>query len=140
MRANDDLSSISLDHLRQQKNWQSIYREITRWGNLISEKPDLRNEQYKISACDVNTWLYFEKSDEGLCCFWFDSESRVINGMGALVLSQVQNQLVEVIDKIDWREQFNELGLSKHLTPSRSNGVRAIVNRVYEYIALPKRF
>ena len=136
----DDLSSVSIDALKDIQNWQSRYRTITQWGTLITPKPDLRIEDNLVRGCEVNAWLTCEAQLSGEFIFFFDSESRVINGLGVLVLSQIQGKDKTNIEVLDWVAIFSELGLSKHLTPSRSNGLREVVNRVYLLVGLPKPF
>jgi cysteine desulfuration protein SufE len=103
----DDLSSVSLQELIATNNWQSQYRLITQWGKLIQHKPELRNADNLVKGCEVSAWLAHKEEEGGLHHFAFDSDSRVINGLAVL-----------------------SVGLEKYLTPSRNNGLRAIIARV----------
>lgn len=135
----DDFSSVNLDLLRQNRQWQAQYRQLMEWGNLIQPKPELRLADNKIRGCAADAWLSFDGKR-----FFFDSDSRIINGLSVLFLSQVEralqqgNSLEGVIDELAWAEMLTELGLQKHLSPSRSNGFRALVRRAHELTDLKK--
>jgi cysteine desulfuration protein SufE len=127
----DDLSSISVPELMATHNWQSQYRMITQWGKLIHPKPELRIAEYLIKGCEVSAWLVHSHVND-VHRFAFDSDSRVINGLAALLLSQVDNRTAVEINRVDFTQLLLDVGLEKHLTPSRNNGLRAIVLKIQE--------
>ena len=129
----DDLSSASLPELMSTNNWQSQYRLITQWGKLIQQKPELRIPEYLVKGCEVSAWLAHTE-DSGIHRFAFDSDSRVINGLAVLVLSQVHNKTTRDIDAVDFTQLLVDVGLEKHLTPSRNNGLRALIVKILELI------
>lgn len=121
----DDLSAVDLHLLRTNRQWQSQYRLLMQWGDFIQPKPPLRTTENKIYGCAANAWLEL-RNDR----FSFDSESRIINGLAALILAQVEKGQ-EPVDN-NWAELLRELGLSKHLSPSRNNGILAMTRRMRE--------
>ena len=125
----DDLSSVSLPELIASNNWQAQYRLITQWGKLIQHKPELRNTDNLVKGCEVSAWLA-HKEEDGVHRFAFDSDSRVINGLAVLLLAQVQGKATLDVRDVNFEQLLLSLGLEKHLTPSRSNGLKAIVSRV----------
>lgn len=129
----DDLSSVSFFELRVTQNWQSQYRLITQWGKLINVKPELRRQDFLLRGCETQAWLAHAQSN-GVHRFAFDSDSKVINGLAALLLSQVDNKTTAEIHAVDFSQLLVEAGLEKHLTPSRNNGLRAIVLKVNEFV------
>lgn len=135
MFAFDDLSTVSLSELMATQNWQAQYRLITQWGTLISHKPELRIENYVLRGCETLVWLAHAHIN-GIHRFAFDSDSRVINGLAALLLAQVDNKTTQEINAVDFSQLLLNAGLEKHLTPSRNNGLRAIIARVNECIKL----
>lgn len=140
MFAFDDLSSVSLTELTAVQNWQSQYRLITQWGKLIHHKPDLRQESNVLRGCETLAWLGHVYID-GTHRFVFDSDSRVINGLAALLLAQVNQKTTQEINALDFAGLLLAVGLEKHLTPSRNNGLQAIVLKVKDitkdFIASP---
>lgn len=133
----DDLSSVSLSELIATQSWQSQYRLITQWGKLIQPKPQLREAVYLIKGCEVSAWLMHTKENE-LHRFAFDSDSRVINGLAALLLAQVNNKTAQEINAVKFAQILLDVGLEKHLTPSRNNGLKAIVLKVNELVEMDK--
>ncbi len=134
MLISDDLSSVSLAEFVSTQNWQAQYRLITQWGKLIQSKPTLRIDAHQLRGCEVSAWLAHINKD-GINYFAFDSDSRVINGLAVLLLAQVNGKAAAEIHELDFEKFLKEIGLEKHLTPSRNNGLRAIVLKVNEFIA-----
>ena len=129
MFTSDDLSAVSLPELIAANNWQAQYRLITQWGKLIQHKPELRNPENIIKGCEVSAWLAHRES-HGVHQFSFDSDSRVINGLAVLLLAQAQGKTTSEVSELDFAQLLSSLGLEKHLTPSRNNGLKAIISRV----------
>lgn len=130
----DDLSSVSLPELIATNNWQSQYRLITQWGKLIQHKPELRNPENLVRGCEVSAWLA-HREENGVHQFVFDSDSRVINGLAVLLLSQVQGKTTLEIQAVDFEQLLLSVNLEKHLTPSRNNGLHALIEYVFTLVA-----
>ncbi|RYY75128.1 MAG: SufE family protein [Gammaproteobacteria bacterium] len=129
----DDLSSVSLSELIAASNWQAQYRFITQWGKLIHTKPELRVTENLLQGCEVSAWLA-HREENGFHYFAFDSDSRVINGLAVLLLVQVNGKTTEEICAIDFAQILKDAGLEKHLTPTRNNGLQAIIGRVRKIV------
>lgn len=123
----DDLSSVNIQTLEADRQWQSQYRTLMMWGGLIQTKAELRVEQNKIRGCAVNAWLTLQNGH-----FYFDSDSRIINGLAALLLAQLQNGAISLENIKQWETRLQEIGLQKHLSPSRNNGIQALIRRMLE--------
>lgn len=131
----DDLSSVSLKQLQAAGNWQQQYKLIIQWGKLISTKPSIRSAENLIRGCELPVWLA-SAVNNGKMCFAFDADSSVIKGLAALLIVQVQNHDLAEIRQIDVRKSLQDLGLDKHLTPSRNNGLNGIIARLDQLIRL----
>lgn len=129
----DDLSSISIAELKAAQNWQSQYRLITQWAMLIQRKDAIRLDENLLRGCETSAWLAHEVCGE-IHRFAFDSDSRVINGLAALLLSQVDTKSTQEISRQNFSLLLTEVGLEKHLTPSRNNGLQTIILRINELI------
>lgn len=125
----DDLSSISVAELKAARNWQSQYRLITQWGAIIQRKEFIRVEENLLRGCETSAWLVHE-AHEDVHYFAFDSDSRVINGLAALLLSKANAKTAQEISALDFSKLLADVGLEKHLTPSRNNGLKAIIARL----------
>jgi cysteine desulfuration protein SufE len=125
----DDLHSISLAQLRAAQGWQQQYKLIIQWGKQIRVKPEIRRVEHLIRGCEMPVWLIHEQ-EHGQHYFAFDSDSSVMNGLAVLLLVQVNGKTRAEMANLDLQLALRELGLDKHLTPSRNNGLGAIIARI----------
>ena len=132
---NDDLHTVSLEQLMHMQSWQAKYRLITQWGLLIQPKPALRIEQNLVRGCETSAWMNHQRNAEGRYRFAFDSDSRVIKGLAALLLSMINNKTAAELSTLDFEHVLRDAGLETHMTPSRNNGFRSIVLRINELVA-----
>ncbi len=123
----DDFTGVDLERLRNAGNWQDQYRLLMEWGRRVEKKETLRTAANRLKGCAAPAWLHYASGE-----FHFDSESRIINGLAALLLNTARKRDLRELTPDYWSRQLQELGLARHLTPSRSNGFKALVQRVYE--------
>ena len=122
----DDLSSIDIDRLINSNSWQEKYRLILQWSDLIQPKPAIQDTQYLLKGCEVDSWIKTETDSENQY-FQFDSQSKLIKGLVAVILVQLNGQTPDYIR--NWNEQdfLQKSQLQKHMTPSRNNGLMALI-------------
>ena len=125
----DDLSALQLERLASQRNWQDRYRELMRWSKSIAAKPGIRTPGNLVRGCESEAWLVHRAVD-GQHYFALDSDSRVVKGLGALLLTQVEGRTAAEIRALDLPALYTDLGLQQHLSESRSNGFYALLQRV----------
>ena len=128
----DDLSAVNLPELMAATNWQQQYKLIIQWGKLIQRKADIRVPDNLIKGCELPVWLIHET--RGYQHFFaFDSDSSVMNGLAALLLVQANGQTSAQLYALDLTAALHALGLERHLTPSRNNGLKAIIARLQSF-------
>ena len=132
----NELSAIFAQELIDAPSWQDKHRLLLRWGKLISAKPDIQKEENLVKGCETRTWIVFDEQahDDRLI---FDSESVLIRGLAALVLSEIHHLSEEQLASFDMAGLLERTGFAKRLTASRSNGLRAIILKSYELMAVP---
>ncbi|WP_286238316.1 SufS family cysteine desulfurase [Neptuniibacter halophilus] len=119
--------------LLQQSGWNARYREIMLAGKALPSLPaEMKTEQALVKGCESNTWLHAETDNDGKFHFAADSEARIIRGLLALVLDLFNNRSAEEIGDTDIGDIFRQLELQRHLSPSRGNGLRAVIERIYQ--------
>ena len=128
MIPDDDLSGVAIAELMAATNWQQQYRLIIQWGKLIQPKPEIRVPANLIKGCELPVWL-MHKSEGGQYYFAFDSDSSVMNGLAVLLLVQINGKTRPQLRALDLAAMVRELGFDRHLTPSRNNGFRRIMER-----------
>ncbi|MCV6615557.1 MAG: aminotransferase class V-fold PLP-dependent enzyme, partial [Cellvibrionaceae bacterium] len=111
------------------RNWQQRQKLILQWGASIASKAELRQDCRRIKGCEAALWLQADLID-GHYTFRHDSDSRLVRGLAALILTWVNGSDAETIKTYDFETQLQQLGLSKHLSPSRSNGIAALITRL----------
>lgn len=124
----DDLGGVTLAELKAATSWQQQYKLIIQWGKLIAAKPELRLPAHLIKGCELPVWLVHEQDGEQHY-FAFDSDSSVMNGLAALLLVQLNGKTAAQIAQANCAQVMCDLGLAKHLTPSRNNGFNRIIER-----------
>ncbi|MCJ2367022.1 SufE family protein [Aeromonas dhakensis] len=125
------------DTIRQQfaaaNGWENQYRLIIQLGKLLPALPaEWQQEEHRLKGCESQAWLKGEKSEDGNWHFACDSDARIVRGLIVIVLAALNHQAADAIQDFDMDTYFSELGLEKHLSPSRGNGLRAIVLAIRE--------
>lgn len=124
----DDIATINLAVLQDLQGWQARYKQIVMWGKLLSDKPELRSEEHRVRGCDTAAWVAHRQNNERHE-FAFDADSKIIRGLSALLLSQLQHKTSIELEELDIEQLLIDLDLKSHLSPSRSNGFLALAKR-----------
>lgn len=127
----DNLSPINLDTLQQLQGWQARYKQLVLWGKVLTNKPELRTDDYRVRGCDTAAWIG-HRTIEDKHEFALDADSKIIRGLGALLLSQLQHKTSAELQQLNIEQLLIELDLKSHLSPSRSNGFLALAKRALE--------
>ncbi|ODS24154.1 hypothetical protein AB835_05350 [Candidatus Endobugula sertula] len=123
----DNLSNIEWQELLRASSWQRRYTQLLRWGGKIIAKPQIRDERYRIKGCESHVWLQHQMQGQQHY-FLMDSDSNVIKGLSALLLLWFNGKTTEEIMAIDVQQRYQQLLLDKHLSASRMNGFRALLD------------
>jgi cysteine desulfuration protein SufE len=113
-------------------DWMDKYQMLIDMGNEL----DALNDQYKteqnlIDGCQSRVWLQCDYKD-GKLWFTADSDALIVKGIIALLIRVISGHTPQEI--IDADLYFIErIGLSEHLSPTRSNGLLAMVKQVKAY-------
>ncbi len=127
MRADEGV----LAKFSQLKSWDAKHREIMLLGKSMQRmSKNLRLEESLITGCESAAWLTVHQSAEGIFSFEADSDAKIIRGLLVIVFAALNNKTAEEIITFNIEEYFQQLGLIKHLSPSRGNGLLAIVKKI----------
>ena len=115
-------------------DWEDRYRYIIELGRSLSPFPEAdRTDINKVQGCASQVWLITGtvSTDRGPALhFLADSDAHIVRGLLTVILTLYDGKSPGDILKVDAASIFKTLGLSEHLTPQRSNGVKAIVERI----------
>ena len=115
-------------------DWEDRYRHVIELGRGLAPLPDAEhNEANKVRGCASQVWLSTRLRDEaGTTRLFFagDSDAMIVKGLVAIVIAMFSGKTPEEIRAIDAEALFARLDLRAHLTTQRSNGLRALVDRI----------
>ncbi|TVR06706.1 MAG: SufE family protein [Salinarimonadaceae bacterium] len=116
------------------EDWEERYRYVIELGKLMPKLPEeAYRDDNKVQGCASQVWLetHVEPGEGGpVLTLRGDSDAHIVRGLVALMIALYSGRKADEILQIDASAIFDELGLSEHLTPQRSNGVRAMVQRI----------
>lgn len=111
-------------------NWEQRARLLMQWGERLEPLSDAeRSEANRVHGCESQVWLV-EEIKEGRRHFRAASDARLIRGLLAVLLARVQGLAPEELATLDLSDWFTQLGLSRQLSPSRTNGLNAVLDRM----------
>lgn len=114
----------------QSKGWEQRARLLMQWGDRLEPLADAdRTEANRVHGCESLVWLVADHVD-GHWHFKASSDARLLRGLLALLLVRVQGLSGEALMALDVQAWFAQLGLERQLSPSRSNGLHAVVQRM----------
>jgi len=128
---NDDAITQIIEKFSSTKSWDSRHREIMILGKQLERlNKCFRNEESLIQGCESQAWLTAQQNAQGQFTFTADSDAKIIRGLLVLVLTAYNNKTAKQIEDFDIKGYFSKLGLMQHLSPSRGNGLLAIVDKI----------
>ncbi|EFQ64664.1 MULTISPECIES: SufE family protein [Pseudomonas] len=112
--------------------WEQRARLLMQWGERLPVLADEdKIEANLVQGCESLVWLV-GRLLEGRWQFAASSDARMIRGLVALLLARVNGLSAAELQAVDLPDWFNQLGLSRQLSPSRSNGLNAVLQRMRE--------
>jgi len=111
-------------------DWEDKYRFIIDLGKDLTPLADAeKTEANLIRGCQSQVWLTHQLSD-GKLHFQLDSDAHIVRGLGAVVLIASNDQSPEQITALDLDGLFDELDLLAHLSVTRGNGLRSMIEKI----------
>ncbi len=114
-------------------DWEDRYRYIIDLGRQLTPLPDsARIEGNKVQGCVSQVWLQTSTGDgpNPNIEFLGDSDAHIVKGLVAIILALYSGKTSREITETDANVLLKQLGLDQHLSPQRSNGLRAMVTRI----------
>ena len=128
----DELQDEVIEEFQDFDDWMDKYQLLI---DLGSEQEPLeekyKTEQNLIDGCQSRVWIVCEEKD-GKLHFRADSDALIVKGLVALVLQVVNDHRPDEIYAADLYF-IERIGLRDHLSPTRSNGLLAMVKQIRMY-------
>ncbi len=122
-----------IDEFEGLSDWMDRYAYIIDLGNTLPEFPESqKTPQNLIEGCQSRVWIDAKLSDEGHIDFQADSDALIVKGIVALLMRVLNHRTPDEILGADLYF-IDKIGLKEHLSPTRSNGLVAMVKQIHDY-------
>ncbi|MCE0490769.1 cysteine desulfuration protein SufE [Pantoea sp. Mb-10] len=112
-------------------NWEEKYLYIIELGAKLPESSEsLHQAEHAISGCQSQVWIRMTPQADSTLSFEGDSDAAIVKGLIAVVFSLYQGLKPQEILDLDVRHWFEQLALTQHLTPTRSQGLEAMIRAI----------
>ncbi|MCJ0972738.1 SufE family protein [Pseudomonas sp. PS1] len=120
----------TLQHFREAAGWEQRARLLMQFGDSLAPLADHeRDDAHLVAGCESRLWLVGEQHEDRWQ-FRGTSEARLLRGLLAVLLVRVNGSSAAELQVLDVAEWFGQLGLSRQLSPSRANGMNAVIARM----------
>src|SRR5690606_4352792 len=116
-------------------DWEERYRHVIELGRAMPPMdPALQVPATKVEGCASQVWI-LPRIEDGRFDFQGDSDALIVRGLIAVLHALYSGLPVEQVAEVDAPAELARLGLDAHLSSQRSNGLRAMVQRIREQAA-----
>jgi cysteine desulfuration protein SufE len=131
--------AMTIDEIRDNfallDDWDDRYRYVIELGRTLDPMPEAEHSAAnKVQGCASQVWLAKQvdrsAANEPLLNYLGDSDAHIVRGLIAILLTLYSGHTPQKILSTDAIAIFDEFGFREHLTPQRSNGLRAMVERI----------
>ncbi|MEE4345224.1 MAG: SufE family protein [Paracoccaceae bacterium] len=112
------------------EDWEDRYRYVIDQGKALDPLPEaLRVPATKVDGCASQVWLH-PVIENGTFRFEGDSDAMIVRGLIAVLRALYNGVPVAEVARVDAPAELARLGLNDHLSAQRSNGLRAMIERI----------
>ena len=114
-------------------DWMDRYAYIIDLGNTLPPYPESEKVPANIiEGCQSRVWISAKLNDDKTVHFEADSDALIVKGIIALLLKVLNNRTPDELLNADLYF-IEKIGLKEHLSPTRSNGLLAMVKQIHNY-------
>ncbi|KPQ29265.1 MAG: cysteine desulfuration protein SufE [Marinobacter excellens HL-55] len=126
-----------LDAFEFLDDWEDRYAYIIDLGKQLPGFPDdERVEENYVHGCQSQVWLiHHHDADSGKLFLLIDSDAMIVRGLAAIILVALNGKPARDLLATDIDELFEQLDLFRHISPTRGNGLRAMVGKIRDIAA-----
>lgn len=120
-------------------DWEDRYRYVIEQGKEMAPLDDaLKVPATKVEGCASQVWLH-PRIEDGRLHFDGESDAMIVRGLIALLRRLYNGLTLDEVLAVDARAEMARLGLNEHLSSQRSNGLRAMIERIRSIAAEAER-
>ncbi|WP_444994085.1 SufE family protein [Aliikangiella sp. IMCC44359] len=121
-----------IDTLSFFDSWEDRYKYMIDLGKSLPELPaELRTDEKLVPGCQSQVWINPVFNNEKFE-FQVDSDAHIVRGLLAIVMAAYNHKTPQQIIEFDIQSYFDQLDLVKHLSPTRGNGLKAMVEKIIQ--------
>jgi cysteine desulfuration protein SufE len=114
------------------EDWEDRYRYVIDRGKAMPPLDDaLKVPATKVDGCASQVWLH-PRMEDGVFSFEGDSDAMIVRGLIAVLRALYNGTPVDEVPRIDAHGELGRIALQDHLSSQRSNGLRAMIERIRE--------
>ena len=128
-----DIQDQIVDEFAEVDDWMDRYQMLIDMGSEQPSLPDSdKTDDNLIEGCQSRVWLTASCSPEGIVTFRAESDALIVKGIVALLIRVLSDHTPDEILEADL-SFIDRIGLHEHLSPTRSNGLVAMVKQMRAY-------
>lgn len=132
MKTINELQDEVVEEFSDFDDWMDKYQMLIDLGNDLETLDDkYKTEQNLIDGCQSRVWVQCDYAD-GKLVFTADSDALIVKGIIALLIQVLSGHTSKEILDADLYF-IDKIGLRDHLSPTRSNGLLAMVKQIKAY-------
>ncbi|MEP2717519.1 SufE family protein [Pseudophaeobacter sp.] len=117
------------------EDWEDRYRHVIEQGKAMEPLPEaLKVPATKVDGCASQVWIH-PVIEDGVFRFDGESDALIVRGLISVLRSLYNGLTLGEVLAVDAHTELGRLGLNEHLSAQRSNGVRAMIERIRETAA-----
>lgn len=133
MKTINELQDEVIGEFEDFSDWMDKYQLLIDLGNEQEPlDPQYKTEQNLIDGCQSRVWLQADLDNEGKVVFQAESDALIVKGIISLLIKVVSGHTPDEILNSDLYF-IEKIGLKEHLSPTRSNGLLAMVKQMRMY-------
>ncbi|MCH5221317.1 MAG: SufE family protein [Muribaculaceae bacterium] len=131
----DQIQQDIIERFADFDDWMDKYSLIIDMGNALDPIPEeLKTPDRIIEGCQSRVWLDAEEDADGNVVFRADSDAIIVKGIISMLIEVLSGHKPDEILNADLHF-IKDIGLDEHLSPTRSNGLVAMLKQMRAYAA-----
>ena len=129
----EELQQEVIEEFQDYDDWMDRYQMLIDLGNEQEPLPEkYKTESNLIDGCQSRVWLQADLTPEGTIHFQAESDALIVKGIVALLIRVLSDHTPDEILSADLHF-IEDIGLREHLSPTRSNGLLAMLKQMKLY-------
>lgn len=129
----EEIQQEVIEEFADYEDWMDKYQLLIDLGSEQEPLPaEYKVESNLIDGCQSRVWLQADLTDEGKIHFQAESDALIVKGIVTLLIRVLDNQTPDDILNADLHF-IEDIGLKEHLSPTRSNGLLAMLKQMKLY-------